>query len=168
MRTDFPKSNGDFIKASLFQDNKVPVVFKGYDYVANEDRVKDGKVVQSWKEGLKYVLGYSYPEFQFDKTTGEPVIDEKTGKQKRNGNYDPKFPKGYSIKYFFDIGDFTSGSLRLWSEFKSKQPKPGEHLLIWKEGEGFDTEWHVERAGKMDKEDLPTINIDEPSEETPF
>lgn len=174
MKSEFPKNESTFVKSALFIE-KTPVVFNGYDQVAPEEKKKNGKVVQTMEEAMKYNLGYSYPEYQINKTTFQPVLDEKSGKQKRNSNYDPNHPNGYSICYHFDIGDFSSGSLRLYYAWSNIRPKIGEHFLMWKVGEGFDTNWFVERAGQKSfslNDGLPDFDVDRPlgnpEQEIPF
>lgn len=176
MKHDFPQRNESYLKAATFQDEKVPVVFKGYDQKANCDREVKGRVI-SWKESLKYCLRYSFPEWAVDEA-GEKRLD-KNGKPFKNRNYDPNYPHGYSIVYHFDIGDLESGSLPLWEEFCTKRPKPDEHLLIWKTGKEKETKWFVKRVGETEKfgEELPVFDVNGPrnkpqeaegEEETPF
>jgi len=105
---------------------------------------------------------------------------DKNGKNFKNRNYDPNYPHGYSIVYYFDIGKLESGSLPLWNEFCQKQPKPGEHLLIGKTGKDKETRWFVQTAGQRDflpGEELPSFDVDAPrgkalsaegEEEVPF
>lgn len=167
MNTDFPKQDTKFLKADMFQDSETTLTFKGWEKHANEDRTVKGQV-RSWKESLKYCLRYSYPEFAMDEA-GEQRVG-KDGKPFRNRNYDPKFPKGYTIKYFFEEGEFDSGSLPLWNAFCVVNPKPGEMLVVGKTGKDKETKWSVRRVSKrqasFSDQELPEIQLNE--EEVPF
>lgn len=167
MNTDFPKSDSKFIKAEMFQDSEIPLTFKGWEKMGNVDKIVKGQP-RSWKESLKFCLRYSYPQFARDEA-GEQRLG-KDGKPFQNRNYDPKFPQGYTIKYFFEEGEFDSGSLPLWNAFCVVNPKPGELLVIGKTGKDKETKWSVRRISKKQasfSDELPEIQIGE-GEEAPF
>lgn len=163
MNTEFPKSEKQFLKAAVFQDQEIPLVYRGWTKKANEDRVKDGTVQATWKQQLKYVLRYSYPEFALDEA-GEKII--KDGQPVRNRNYDPKFPKGYSIVYHFEEGQLESGSLPLFSAFCLVRPKPGDVLTISRTGKDKDTKWTVRKIkiGEVHatSTELPEVDFSSP------
>ena len=173
MAIEFPKSTSTFLKTAMFQDTEVPLTFIGWDKKANEDRLKDGKVISSWKESLKYCLRYSYPEYAKDEA-GEPRLD-KNGQQFKNSNYDPNYPHGYTIVYHFAEGDLETGSLPLFNAFCSVRPNQNEKVLIFKTGIDKETKWRVRRASgdfvqQHPKDDLPEIQLNAGGEEdrTPF
>lgn len=141
LNTEFPatKIEKSFLKATDFQDSPKTLKFLGWKKKANED--VNGV---SWKERLKYCLRYTYPQYVLDEA-GEKVIG-KDGKPWQNKNYDPAYPKGYSIVYKFAEGEFESGSWPLWKAFCSVQPAVGDNLILNRTGEGKDTEWAVVRA----------------------
>lgn len=167
MQTEFPKSESSFLKAGQFQDQEIPLTFRGWEKKGNEDREVKG-VKQSWKQNLKYCLRYSYPEYAIDEA-GEKMLG-KDGQPFKNKNYDPNFPHGYTVVYHFEEGVFDSGSLPLWNAFCLVRPNPGDLLLIGKTGKDKETKWtvkkaHSSKATTMDE--IPTIQLDE-KEETPF
>lgn len=150
----------------MFQDQEIPLTFKGWQKKANEDiAAKGGKQAISWKQRLKYQLRYSYPEFALDEA-GEQIIDVKTGNPMRNKHYDPKYPHGYSISYFFEEGVLESGSLPLFNCFCLVQPQPGEVITINRTGEGQETKWKVKRVTKGEvhasQSDVPDIDFSSP------
>jgi hypothetical protein len=160
MNHAFPEStSASYIKASDFQDREVSVIYEGWDYKANEDRIKDGKVVKSWKDCLDYILKYSYPKLATDKA-GEPILGED-GKQLDNRNYKAEYPHGYSIVYHFDKGDLESGSSPLFNAFKRLQPKVGESLTIKRTGQLLETKWSVCRTADLMRQDVPERDVDE-------
>lgn len=159
MNTSFPESTASYIKASDFQDREVSVIYQGWDYKPNEDRLKDGKVIKSWKDTLDYVLKGSYPEHRRDKA-GEVVLDE-SGKPETNWNWKPEYPHGYSIVYHFDKGDLESGSSPLFNAFRRLQPKVGESLTIMRTGQLLETKWTVYRTADRVRDDVPSLDTDE-------
>ena len=168
MNQDFPKSDNKFLKATDFQDQELPLTFKGWDKKANEDREIKGQT-KTWKQNLKYQLRYSYPQFAVDEA-GEQLVG-KDGKPFQNKNYDPKFPQGYSILYYFEEGQLESGSLPLWNAFCLVQPKSGDKITIGRTGTDKETKWKVKKLGsghtqaQAQDRDFP----DElPGEESPF
>lgn len=178
METDFPKSDNKFIKADMFQDQELPLTYKGWEKHGNEDRTFKGKT-RSWKENLKFQLRYSYPEYAIDEA-GEKRTG-KDGKPFTNRFYDPKFPKGYTIRYFFEEGQFESGSLPLWNAFCMVRPKVGDLLVIGKTGKDKETKWKVKATSKSQIQasinernsgELPDIQLEpipfENSDEVPF
>lgn len=161
MNTSFPKSENKYLKAENFQDQEIPLTFKGWEKKANADREFKGKT-QSWKQSLKYQLRYSYPEFAIDEA-GEKILG-KDNKPFQNKNYDPKFPQGYSIVYHFDEGQLDSGSLPLWNAFCLIQPEKGDKLVIGKTGKDKETKWKVRRvsSGHTAKTgEIDTIQLDD-------
>lgn len=173
LQQDFPKRENQFLKASAFQDSDIPLTFIGWKKKANEDiETKSGKV--EWKKRLKYMLRYSYPEFALDEA-GEKQLD-KDGNPKKNGNYDPNFPKGYSIVYAFEEGVLESGSLPLFNAFCMVRPKKGDVITIRREGIDKETKWFVRKsAGAVHAQtNEKVIHVDSeygplaPDEETPF
>lgn len=173
MNTSFPKSENKYLKAENFQDQEIPLTFKGWEKKANADREFKGKT-QSWKQSLKYQLRYSYPEFAIDEA-GEKILG-KDGKPFQNKNYDPKYPQGYSIVYHFDEGQLESGSLPLWNAFCLVQPEKGDKLTIGKTGKDKETKWKVRRISNghlAESRELPDIQLDDigglpDGEEVPF
>lgn len=166
MEHDFPVSTSKYIKADIFQDSEITLIYKGWDKKGNEDR--PGK--STWKDNLKYQLRYSYPEWAIDTTTGEKMLD-KNGNPFKNSNYDPKYPQGYSIIYHFEEGQLESGSLPLFKAFSMVRPAPGDRVCISRTGKDKETKWKVRRVVKgephsVSMSDIPTIQIDE--EEQPF
>lgn len=164
MNTEFPKSENQFIKSEIFQDSVVPFVFKGWEKKHNEDRKNS-----TWKQNLKFVLRYSYPQFALDEV-GEKIM--KDGQPMPNSNYDPKYPQGYTIVYFFEEGRFESGSLPLWKAFCMVRPKAGDTLLIGKTGKNKETKWKVKKSMVFSATagELPEIQLleEHAEEETPF
>lgn len=173
MNTDFPQSDfksKKFFKASEFQDKEIVLTYKGWDKEPNEDiKDKDGVLKLKWQDRIKYCLAYSYPEWAMDPMTGEKRVN-KAGEPFRNRNWDPKCPKGYSIKYVFDEGELSSGSLPLFEAFKALSPKSGERLLLKRTGDGKETKWEVARVRKDGMKEVPayenTVEIE--GEEAPF
>jgi len=164
MSMEFPKPKNVYLKAQQFQDNPITVTYKSWEKKANEDR-KDssGRVLKTWKDGLDFILKYSYPEFAKDKA-GE-VINGKDGQALKNRNYDPQYPHGYSVLYHFEEGSLESGSLPLFNAFCMLQPKPGERITLVRTGvENVDKKWHVKREldNRIISGELPTINFDSP------
>ena len=174
MNTSFPKKDNTFLKPADFQDQELPLTFKGWEKKPNIDREFGGKKV-TWKESLKYQLRYSYPEFAMDPQTGEKLVG-KDGNPWRNKNYDPKYPQGYSILYHFEEGQLDSGSLPLWNAFCRVQPEKGEKIIIGKTGKDKETKWKVRRVsnGHMaQSSELPDIQLNDigglpDGEEVPF
>lgn len=144
MNREFPKSDNKFIKSSIFQDQEIPLTFKGWEKKGNEDREFKGQV-KSWKQNLKYCLRYSYPEFAVDEA-GEKIL--KDGKPVKNRNFDPEFPHGYTIIYYFEEGQLESGSLPLFQAFCLVRPKAGELITISRTGIDKETKWKVRKAIK--------------------
>ena len=159
---DFPKRENQFLKASAFQDSDIPLTFIGWGKKGNEDiDTKDGKI--EWKKRLKYQLRYSYPEFALDEA-GEKQLG-KDGQPRRNGNYDPKYPKGYSIVYKFEEGTLESGSLPLFNAFCMVRPKKGDVITIRREGIDKETKWFVKKsatASHAQTKEVPVIDLDSP------
>jgi len=175
MYTDFPTNNSKFLKTDNFQDREVLLTYRGWKKKANEDDPVDKKNRKTWKEKLKYILRYSYPEWAIDTTTGEKMLG-KDGQPFQNRYYDPMFPQGYSIIYVFDEGELETGSKPLFEAFCAARPKPGERLLIHKTGKDKETVWTVSRPGALKNvhpQELPEVNIDDspelkPDEDLPF
>lgn len=173
MNTEFPKSERQFLKAQVFQDQEIPLTYTGWSKKANEDRIKDGAVKSTWKQNLKYVLRYSYPEFALDEA-GEKILKE--GQPIKNRNYDPKFPKGYSIVYHFEEGQLESGSLPLFSAFCLVRPKPGDVISISRTGKDKETKWSVKKmpvgqihAKAMEMREIQLEDEElQPDDEVPF
>lgn len=146
METAFPQEKRKYLTAKDFQDQKRTLTFRGWEKVHNVDRPAKGSFKGStWKETLQYVLPYSYPEYAFDKTTGEKRLDSE-GNQWKNRNYDPKYPQGYTINYIFDEGALDSGSMPLWKAFCGVSPTPGDRLVIGKTGIKENTVWQVKKV----------------------
>ena len=146
MQSSFPTPKNRYFKAKDFQDNQVILTFKGWEKEANADIAAKGeKQGMSWKARLKFMLRYSYPKIAVDEA-GEQIIDTDTGEPMINSNYDENFPKGYTIKYHFEEGVLTCGSLPLFNSFGIVQPKPGDKIGILRTGEGVETEWKVTKA----------------------
>ena len=143
MQTEFPKSENKFIKATIFQDQDIPLTFRGWEKKGNEDREYKGQV-KSWKQNLKYCLRYSYPEFAIDEA-GEKILG-KDGKPFQNRNYDSNFPHGYTILYHFEEGQLDSGSLPLFNAFCLVRPNAGDLLMISRTGIDKETKWKVRKA----------------------
>lgn len=163
MNTDFPQAeHGQFLTPKDFQDNEKTLTYRGWERKANADRVKDGKIVKSWKDCLDYCLKYSFPEMAKDKA-GEPILDD-AGNPLKNRNYLPEYPQGYSIVYHFDEGQLESGSSPLFNAFKRVQPKVGERIVMMRTGEKTETTWLVcKLADKARKsvEDVPSRDVDD-------
>ena len=160
METQFPKSEfGQFLSPKDFQDTEKTLTYRGWERKANEDRMKDGKLVKSWKDCLDFCLKYSFPEMAKDKA-GEPILDSE-GKPMKNRNFLPEYPQGYSIVYHFDEGQLESGSSPLFNAFKRIQPKVGERIVMMRTGEKTDTVWSVCRLSDRAKNELKEINLDE-------
>ena len=172
MNQEFPRNESKYLKADMFQDQEVPLTYKGWDKKANEDRTIKGQL-KSWKESIKYCLRYTYPELAIDPTTGEKRLN-KDGKPFQNKYWDPKFAQGYSIQYHFDEGQLESGSLPLFEAFCMVRPAPGDLLIIGKTGKDKETKWKVKRVSKNGiqasinerNQELPEIQLEE--ETTPF
>jgi len=171
LNTSFPQSTKKYLKAADFQDNPKTVTFLGWKKKGNEDDPKNKK---TWKDKLDYMLRYSYPEMAIDPRTGEQRLHE--GKPFKNSNYDPNFPRGYSIVYVFSNGELESGSLPLFEAFCNVGPQPGEKLTIVRRGKDKETVWSVMRTnGAVHKPEVPEIDFDSPEfsgdpapEEPPF
>lgn len=160
METQFPKAEfGNFLTPKDFQDNEITLTFRGWERKANADRMKDGKLVKSWKDCLDFCLKYSFPEWAKDKA-GEPILNDD-GQPVRNRNWMPEYPQGYSIVYHFDEGTLESGSSPLFNAFKRVQPKVGEKLVLMRTGEKTETVWHLCRASERKKNDVPELDVDE-------
>lgn len=172
MLTEFPKSDSQFLKATMFQDQEIPLTFKGWEKKANKDREgKGGKPGSTWKQNLKYVLRYSYPEHAKDEA-GETIM--RDGKPLVNRNYDPAFPQGYTILYHFEEGQLESGSLPLFTAFCMVRPNAGDTITVNRTGIDKETKWRVKKIN-WDKlaqtSELPDIQIEGPhgtEEESPF
>lgn len=168
--TDFPKPKSLYLKAEMFQDREIPLVFKGWKKKANEDDPPTRRNAQTWKQKMKYQLRYSYPEFAIDEVGQQRLGSD--GKPFRNAYYDPNFPQGYSIVYAFDEGDFESGSKPLFEAFCMLSPKSGERILIKRTGADKETKWSVKRAtiGDVHPQELPEIQTNEldPDSEVPW
>lgn len=165
MPTEFPTPQNRFFKAKDFQDQEITLTYKKWEKKGNEDMTaKDGTVL-SWKSRLKYMLRYSYPKFATDEA-GEQIIDSETGEPRENRNYDPNYPKGWTVEYHFEEGVLTCGSLPLFNAFGMVQPKPNDRLIISRTGEAMETEWKVRKANGS-----ATVNrepVDMGDEEIPF
>lgn len=171
MNNEFPKSTDKYLKAEMFQDQEIPLTYLGWEKKGNEDRTIKG-VTKSWKENVKYCLRYSYPEYAMDMTTGEKMLGSD-GQPFINRNYDPAFPKGYTVVYHFEEGQLESGSLPLFKAFCMVRPKSGDQLVIGKTGKDKETKWKVKKSDKnsissSQKEELDTIQLDDLGEATPF
>src|SRR3990167_9626532 len=149
MQTNFPEAKNRYLKAADFQNTKVKLTYKGWEYIANEDDPANSpkKQRQTWKEKTKYCLSYSWPEFQIDRDTLEFVTDDK-GQKMRNSNYKPEYPHGYTIRYHFNEGELESGSYPLFRGFCQLQPKPGEKIVIGRTGTLTETKWSICREGE--------------------
>lgn len=157
---EFPNIERKFINASDFQDNEKHLVWKGYTKKANEDFTrKDGSVIP-WKQRVKYMLRYSYPEMACDEF-GEKRLT-KEGKEFTNKYWDKRFPQGYSIVYDFEEGSLESGSLPLFESIAMLRPKPGEILSLFKTGLGKETKWKVKKVNPQ------SFNTPDKEEEPPF
>ena len=161
MYTQFPKQESKFLKAENFQDQEITLTFKGWDKKANEDDAAGKKGGMTWKQKLKYQLRYSYPEWAVDEA-GEKIIG-KSGEPFQNRNYDPNYPHGYSVIYFFEEGQLESGSLPLWNAFSFVNPVPGERLTISRTGKDKETKWRVVRAlnvkTSVHPQEFPEIDV---------
>ena len=166
MNQEFPMSTNRFLKASMFQDQEIPLTYLGWDKKGNEDREIKGQKVD-WKKSLKYQLRYSYPEFAVDEA-GERIVG-KDGQPFQNKNWDADFPHGYSIVYHFEEGQLESGSLPLFGAFCLVRPKTGDFITISRTGVDKDTKWRVKKVKKEEihasmnqqNSELPDIQIDE-------
>lgn len=162
---DFPEVANKFFKHEDFQDNPINLTFEGWKRVHNEDRTFKG-VTRTWKENIKYVLRYSYPEWAIDTTTGEKRLDSN-GNPFRNKYWMPEYPQGYTIQYQFAEGKMDSGSLPLFAAFCKLRPKPGDRITIKRTGKDKETKWAVRR-----NEVLPEIDFSDkelqPDNEIPF
>lgn len=162
LNTSFPQNNNKFLKASDFQDRPTTLTYKGWKKKANDDDPLDKPKRKTWIEKLDYMLRYSYPEWAIDTRTGEKRLSN--GKPFKNANWDPEYPKGYSVVYVFEQGELESGSLPLFAAFCSVAPQPGEKLTILRTGKDKETVWSVTKAnGSVHKEDLPSIDFDDPA-----
>lgn len=168
MQTDFPDDFGKYIKASDFQDTDVTLTFLGWEKKANEDDPNTKKNPRTWKQKIKYVLRYSYPEIAVDEA-GDQILNED-GEPFTNRYYDPAFPKGYTIVYHFEQGDLESGSLPLFRAFCKVKPKPGESVIISRTGENKETKWSVKRVEHHPGAGKIQISQDEmePDSDVPF
>ena len=156
METDFPQNDSKYLTASMFQDCAVPLTFKGWAKKANEDSPAQGsRPAQTWKQKLKFQLRYSYPEIAVDEA-GDPMLG-KNGEPFKNRHYDPQFPQGYSIIYYFEQGQLESGSLPLFNAFCMCRPKAGEVITIKRTGKDKETKWFVGKPHPSD--DLPSIQM---------
>jgi len=145
MYSDFPKQANAYLNAKSFQDQLLTLTYKGWDKKANEDRPARGaRQASTWKQNLKYVLRYSYPEYALDEA-GEKLLDSE-GLPFKNSNYDPSLPQGYTVVYHFDEGTFESGSLPLFKAFCMVRPKNGDTLVIGKTGKDKETKWSVKKV----------------------
>jgi len=171
---DFPKMENNFLKASVFQDQDIPLTFKGWKKKANEDITKKDGTIIPRKSQVKYTLRYSYPEWALDEN-GEKALG-KDGNPFKNRNFDPKYPHGYTIIYAFEEGTLNSGSLPLFNAFCMVRPKAGDVITIRREGEGQETKWTVKKVmqGSVHAQmKEKVIDVDEdfrmtPDEEVPF
>lgn len=138
LNTDFPAQSikHEYLKVADFQDREHTLKYLGWKKKANEDA--NGV---SWKERLKYCLKYTYPQFALDEAGDKKV--GKDGQPWQNRNWDPNFPKGYSIVYKFAEGELESGSSPLWEAFCKARPKVGDQVTISKTGEAKETKWRV-------------------------
>src|SRR3990167_1766753 len=169
MNTEFPDDRGKYLKASDFQDTEICLTFEGWVKKANYDDPPEKKNAKTWKNKLKYMLRYSYPEFATDEA-GEKLLND-AGETFQNRYWDPEFPKGYSIVYSFSEGDLESGSLPLWRAFCRVKPKPAETIIISRNGEEKDTKWSIRRVtGKISGVNKTEISDDYlgPSMDVPF
>lgn len=168
MQEDFPAPTSNYLKALMFQDNETILTYLGWERKANEDRVKDGKVIKTWKDCLDYCLKYSYPEIARDKAGDQIMGDD--GQPMKNRNWNPNYPHGYSIVYHFEEGQLESGSAPLFNAFCFVKPKKGEKLSLLRTGEKTETAWSVKRVADAHKDDVPEINVDEHGADldTPF
>lgn len=160
MQTGFPEARNRYLRAKDFQDTKIKLVYKGWEYVANEDDPIDSKKKhkQTWKEKLPFVMSYSYPEFQIDRNTLEFILDDR-GQKMRNSNYKSEYPHGYTIRYHFNEGELDAGSYPLFRGFCQLQPKPGEKVIIGRTGTLTETKWTVCREGE---EGIPMTGESQP------
>lgn len=167
MNIEFPKQSNSYLSAKSFQDQLLTLTWKGWEKKANEDRPAKGKMPAStWKQNLKYVLRYSYPEFALDEA-GEKRVNAD-GQPFRNSNYDPDYPQGYTVVYHFEEGVFESGSLPLFKAFCMVRPAVGDVLVIGKTGLDKETKWQVKKVTKdhshvvRTDQDVPEIDWNAP------
>jgi len=142
METQFPKPKNRFFRGKDFQDTTVQVTFKGWERVANQDDPPATQNLRTWKQKLKYQLAYSYPEWAIDTQTGEKQKG-RDGKPYQNRNWDERYPYGYTIRYYFEEGQFESGSKPFYDQMCLLQPKVGDQLNIRRTGEGKETIWFI-------------------------
>lgn len=150
------------MKASMFQDQEIPLTFKGWEKKGNEDvPARNGKAPISWKQRLKYQLRYSYPEWALDEA-GEQKLN-KNGEPFRNKYFDKNHPRGYSVLYHFEEGQLESGSLPLFECFCLVRPAPGDLITIKRVGIDKETKWTVKKvkAGEIhaSQGDIPDIDF---------
>lgn len=167
METEFPKQANSYLTAKSFQDQLLTLTYKGWEKRANEDRPARGKMpATTWKQNLKYVLRYSYPQYALDEA-GEKKLNAD-GQPFKNSNYDPNYPQGYTIVYHFEEGVFESGSLPLFKAFCMVRPAPGDILVIGKTGFDKETKWAVKKATKdthhvlRGDQEVPEIDFNSP------
>lgn len=165
LNTDFPKSSNNYLKAEQFQDQEIPVTYLGWKKKSNVDYMKDGALVKSWKQKIKYCLRYSYPEFAIDEA-GEQIL--KDGSPVRNKNYDPNFPHGYTVVYVFDEGTLESGSLPLFNGFCFIRPQKGDKILLKRTGSAMETEWSIKKITNAETKTKEQVFNDDFSDEPPF
>ena len=136
LNADFPQSANTkkYFKAEDFQDKEVTLNYLGWKKKPNEDTK-----TMSWKDRLKYVMRYSYPQFALDEA-GEKKLNED-GTPWQNGNWDPLYPKCWFVVYVFEEGEFDNGIFPLWKLFRKMNPKPGDQVTIGKTGTMKDTVW---------------------------
>jgi hypothetical protein len=142
MGREFPNIQSKYIKGADFQNNPTVLTFRDWCEEPNKDDEPGGKFTKTWKEKLKYILPYTYPEWAMDTISGEKKVG-RDGKPFKNQFYKSEFPQGYSIKYIFDEGEMKSGSLPLFKAFCRIKPIFGDKVRITRTGEGKDTSWTV-------------------------
>lgn len=167
MNTEFPKPS--YLTTKQFQDNWMTVTFRGWRKNGNEDDPADRQNPKTWKQKLKFMLPYSYPEWAVDEA-GEKKLG-RDGEPFRNKYWDKDYPHGYTIVYVFDEGELETGSKPLFESFCAVQPKVGERLSILRTGEAKETKWVVKRESSRVSDD-PSIEMDdsemEPDQDVPF
>lgn len=165
MQTSFPQPS--YLTAKQFQDNEKTLTYKGWEKVSNEDDPSNKQNPRTWKQKLKYMLPYSYPEWAVDEAGDKKV--GRDGEPFRNKYWDDAYPRGYAIKYIFDEGELEAGSKPLFEAFCQIQPKPGEQVKIMRTGEDKETKWSVRRANQSTQDQVIDMDSDlEPDEEIPF
>ena len=73
MESNFPEVKDHYFKTKEFQDVKIKLTYKGWEYFENVD---EPKRKLTWRDKLDYQLSYSYPEFAFNPRTGEKILDD--------------------------------------------------------------------------------------------